>query len=140
MSRKKERLLIRIMGIWQIVGGLLTIIFYGFYQQQLASGTPEGNLAQLTAITAQFGNVFVFICTFGTLLIGLGIANLVVSKRYVKDNEVNIKIGVFLVIQALFSYLILDIVSLVLGMSAGVILLAKNKGIKINYQKNLIMK
>lgn len=136
MERKRERQLIRIMGIWQILDGVLTIGIYGFYQQQIFSGMVESNLAQLDAIDALFGNVFLFVCTFGTLLIGLGLANLVISQRYVKDNQVNIKIGVYLLVQGLFSYLILDIISLALGMTAGIILLARNKGIKLNLQKS----
>ncbi|MBO0431204.1 hypothetical protein [Enterococcus sp. DIV0660C] len=136
MERKRERQLIRIMGIWQILDGVLTIGIYGFYQQQIFSGMVESNLAQLHAIDALFGNVFLFVCTFGTLLIGLGLANLVISQRYVKDNQVNIKIGVYLLVQGLFSYLILDIISLALGMTAGIILLARNKGIKLNLQKS----
>ncbi|MBO0481191.1 hypothetical protein [Candidatus Enterococcus courvalinii] len=136
MERKRERQLIRIMGIWQILDGVLTIGIYGFYQQQIFSGMVESNLAQLNAIDALFGNVFLFVCTFGTLLIGLGLANLVISHRYVKDNQVNIKIGVYLLVQGLFSYLILDIISLALGMTAGIILLARNKGIKLNVQKS----
>lgn len=136
MERKRERQLIRIMGIWQILDGVLTIGIYGLYQKQIFSGMVESNLAQLNAIDALFGNVFLFVCTFGTLLIGLGLANLVISKRYVKDNQVNIKIGVYLLVQGLFSYLILDIISLALGMTAGIILLARNKGIKLNVQKS----
>ena len=136
MERKRERQLIRMMGIWQILDGVVTIGIYGLYQQQIFSGMVESHLAQLRAIDALFGNVFLFVCTFGTLLIGLGLANLVISQRYVKDNQVNIKIGVYLLVQGLFSYLILDIISLALGMTAGIILLARNKGIKLNVQKS----
>lgn len=133
MNRKTERRLIRIMGIWQILDGLLTIIFYGL-MPQVGITNSESTFAQLTAISEQFGSVTIFICTFGTFLIGLGISNLVVSKRYVKNDQINIKVGVFLIIQGIFSYAILDIISLALAMTAGVILLAKNKGIR-NYKK-----
>ncbi|WP_321383271.1 hypothetical protein [uncultured Enterococcus sp.] len=135
MNRKRERQLIRILGIWQILDGLLTIVVYGFYQQQVFSGVTAAGETQVNAIQAVFGNVFMFVCTFGTLLIGLGLINLVISKRYIKDNQVNVKIGVYLILQGLLSYFILDIISLALAMSAGVILLARNKGIKWQTQK-----
>lgn len=135
MNRKRERQLIRILGIWQILDGLLTIVVYGFYQQQVFSGVTAAGETQVNAIQAVFGNVFMFVCTFGTLLIGLGLINLVISKRYIKDNQVNVKIGVYLILQGLLSYFILDIISLALAMSAGVILLARNKGIKWQIQK-----
>lgn len=129
MSRKKERVLIALMGIWQIIDGLLTIFVYGFYQQKLNQGTNAMSLV------ARESNAFMLICTFGALLIGLGLANLVISKRYVKDNQVCVKLGIFLLIQALFSYFILDIISLVIGMVAGVVMLAKNKRIRLESHK-----
>lgn len=135
MNRKRERQLIRIMGIWQILDGLFTIFIYGFYQQNIFPGITAAGDTQVSAINAAFGNVFMFVCTFGILLIGSGMINLLISKRYVKDDQVNVKIGVYLILQGLASYFILDIISLALAMSAGVILLARNKGIKWNTQK-----
>ena len=129
MSRKKERILITVMGIWQIIDGLLTIFVYGFYQLKLGQGTNAMSLV------SRESNAFMLICTFGALLIGLGLANLVISKRYVKDNQVCVKLGIYLLIQALFSYFILDIISLVIGMVAGVVMLAKNKRIRIESHK-----
>lgn len=85
-------------------------------------------------MNALFGNAFLFVCGFGTLLIGLGLFNLIASQKYVKDDQVITSIGVVLLIQAFFSYMIFDVISLILGMSAAVILLAKNKSIRLNSQ------
>lgn len=134
MSRKRERMLMKIMGIWQIIDGLITILFYGIYQEFFAHHSTSSFSTQYNGMNALFGNAFLFICGFGTLLIGLGLFNLIASQKYVRDDEVIRSIGVVLVIQALFSYLIFDVISLVLGMSAAVILLAKNKSIRLSSQ------
>ena len=134
MSRKKERTLIKIMGIWQIIDGLITIMFYGIYQEFFAQNNSSSFSTQYHGMNALFGNAFLFVCGFGTLLIGLGLFNLIASQKYVKDDQVITSIGVVLLIQAFFSYMIFDVISLILGMSAAVILLAKNKSIRLNSQ------
>lgn len=134
MSRKKERMLIKIMGIWQVIDGLITIVFYGIYQEFFSHHNTSNFSTQYHGMNALFGNAFLFICGFGTLLIGLGLFNLIASQKYIKDDQVIRAIGVVLLIQALFSYMILDVISLVLGMSAAVILLAKNKSIRLSSQ------
>ncbi|MBX8937679.1 MULTISPECIES: hypothetical protein [Enterococcus] len=134
MSRKKERTLIKIMGIWQIIDGLITIMFYGIYQEFFAQNNSSSFSTQYHGMNALFGNAFLFVCGFGTLLIGLGLFNLIASQKYIKDDQVITSIGVVLLIQAFFSYMIFDVISLILGMSAAVILLAKNKSIRLNSQ------
>jgi len=134
MSRKKERTLIKIMGIWQIIDGLITIMFYGIYQEFFAQNNSSSFSTQYHGMNALFGNAFLFVCGFGTLLIGLGLFNLIASQKYVKDDQIITSIGVVLLIQAFFSYMIFDVISLILGMSAAVILLAKNKSIRLNSQ------
>lgn len=134
MSRKKERTLIKIMGIWQIIDGLITIMFYGIYQEFFAQNNSSSFSTQYHGMNALFGNAFLFVCGFGILLIGLGLFNLIASQKYIKDDQVITSIGVVLLIQAFFSYMIFDVISLILGMSAAVILLAKNKSIRLNSQ------
>lgn len=134
MSRKKERTLIKIMGIWQIIDGLITIMFYGIYQEFFAQNNMSSFSTQYHGMNALFGNAFLFVCGFGTLLIGLGLFNLIASQKYIKEDQVITSIGVVLLIQAFFSYMIFDVISLILGMSAAVILLAKNKSIRLNSQ------
>ncbi|MHC5269840.1 hypothetical protein ACYSNO_11800 [Enterococcus sp. LJL98] len=127
MKRGIERKLILALGIWQIIDGLVTIFYYGLYKFgfQLQGSAKENVLTD----TMQ-SSLFTLTTTFGILLITLGIANFVVSQRYLKDNRVNKKTGYFLIIQALFSYVIFDLISVVISMSAAVILLSKNKSIK----------
>lgn len=130
MSRNIERKLVYVVGSWQLVHGLFTILYYSIFQRNTVS----------TAIYYQFdgmlsaGTIFAVINTFGTLVMGVGLFNLVVAKNYMKDNTISKKIGAWLILIGLFSYFIMDMPSLVLAMSAGILYLAKNKSIKVNHR------
>ena len=131
MSRKMERRLVLIMGIWQIIDGLITIIFYGLGNQLNLFGFSSGNVTYLKQLDATYGNIFLFVSSFGVVLIGLGIVNILLSKKYIKDDQIHFKMGMYIMIQSLLSYFILDFISLILGMTAGVLLIAKNKSIRL---------
>ncbi|BCA86714.1 hypothetical protein EsVE80_22370 [Enterococcus saigonensis] len=130
MNRKKERLLIRILAAWQITDGLITIIYYGFYRSYILPNHGSKDM-----LVSPYGNIFLLVATFGILLIGLGIANLLIARCSLKDNQINVKIGVWLLAQTALSYLMMDIPGVVLSVCTAVILLAKNKTIKLNLQK-----
>jgi hypothetical protein len=130
MSRKTERILVRLLGCWQVIDGVITILLYSMYKRNQLSGVTNLSNEHAKAIDAAFGNIFIFIGMFGTLLIGCGLFNLVVAKRYIKDNQMNQKVGIWLIALSIFSYFSMDLLSVVLGMSAAVILLSKNKGIR----------
>lgn len=131
MNRRIDRRLVLIMGIWQIIDGLITIAFYGLGNHLDLFGFNSGNVAYLKQLDATYGNIFLFVCSFGVVLIGLGIVNILLSTKYIKDDQTHFKMGIYLMIQGLLSYFILDIISLILGMTAGVLLIAKNKSIRM---------
>ncbi|WP_430610132.1 hypothetical protein [Enterococcus sp. DIV0876] len=135
MSRKNERYLVLIMGMWQIIDGLITIVFYGLGNQLNLFGFNSSNLTYLKQLDANYGNIFLFVSSFGVILIGLGIVNVLLSKKYIKDDQIHLKMGIYMMIQGVLSYFILDFISLILGMTAGVLLIAKNKSIRL--KKNL---
>lgn len=127
MSRKIERRLVTILGTWQIIDGLITIFYYGLYKY----GWQVNNVSGVDQLSQTiYSNLFTVSNTFGILLIALGLSNLVLSSRYLKDNQIHLKIGIYLLVQVAFSYLVFDLISVVLGISAAVILLSKNKSIK----------
>lgn len=133
MKRGIERKLVILLGIWQIIDGLITIFYYGLYKY----GYQLNTLSDKNEFTDTLqSSLFTVTNTFGILLISLGLINLLISKRYLKDNQISRKIGVFLIIQSLFSYIIFDLISVIFGMSSAVIILAKNKSIK----KNIVLK
>lgn len=127
MSRNLERKLIMILGTWQIIDGLITIFFYGLYKY----GWKVSDLSSSSDVSEViYSNLFTVTTTFGILLISLGLVNILISHKYLKDNQISQKIGIFLIIQVIFAYMIFDIISVVLGISAAIILLSKNKSIK----------
>lgn len=134
MTRQLEKRLTLALGIWQIIDGLITILYYGVYKLGPLSG-KLGQAPEESAIAVVNSSMFTLVCTFGSLLIGLGLMNLVMAKRYLKNEATTKKIGLFLLGQGLFSYFILDIPSMVLSITCGVIYFAKNKAIKRNLQQ-----
>lgn len=129
MNRKLERRMLVIMGIWQILDGLVTILYYGFYKLAPLTG-KIGNQVADQASQSVNSSMFTLTCTFGSLLIGLGILNLVVSKRYLKDQQQGKKVGFFILAQGLFSYFVLDLPSMILSFSIGVIYFAKKGALR----------
>ncbi|KAF1302793.1 hypothetical protein [Enterococcus sp. JM9B] len=136
MNRKVERRMMTVMGIWQIIDGLVTILYFGFYKLAPLSGKMGAQVSE-QAIQSLNSSMFTLTCTFGSLLIGLGIFNLVTVKRYLKDGQRAKKFGLLFLGQGLFSYFVLDIPSMLIGIVTGVVYFAKNKALK---QAGLIKK
>ncbi|KLV28247.1 hypothetical protein CHH55_01255 [Niallia circulans] len=138
MNRKLERNLVRIVGVWQIIDGLITILLYGTLKKVEGARLAEDSaFVYMKAMESYVGSVYIFIGMFGALLIGLGLINLVCAKKYMIDDQVHVKVAVWLFVCGALSYIIMDIISLVLCMSAGILVLAKNKSIrKINRTTN----
>lgn len=134
MNRKLERNLVRIVGVWQIIDGLFTILLYGTLKKvEGAKLVEDSAFAYMKAMESYVGSIYIFIGMFGALLIGLGLINLVCAKKYMIDDQVHVKVAVWLFVCGALSYIIMDIISLVLCMSAAILVLAKNKSIrKIN--------
>ncbi|TRZ38045.1 hypothetical protein CEQ21_21775 [Niallia circulans] len=131
MNRRLERNLVIIAGIWQIIDGLLTILVYGTLKKiEGASLIENTSFAYMKAMESVVGSIYIFIGIFGSILIGLGLFNLVCAKKYIKDDHVHVKVALWLLVCGVMSYFIMDIISVVLYMSAGMIMLAKNKSIK----------
>ncbi|MEM5009856.1 hypothetical protein WKH57_03930 [Niallia taxi] len=131
MNRRLERNLVIIAGIWQIIDGLLTILVYGTLKKIEGANLIENtSFAYMKAMESVVGSIYIFIGIFGSILIGLGLFNLVCVKKYIKDDQVHVKVAIWLLVCGVMSYFIMDIISVVLYMSAGMIMLAKNKSIK----------
>lgn len=131
MNRRLERNLVRIAGIWQIIDGLFTILVYGTLKKVEGANLIENtSFAYMKALESVVGSIYIFIAIFGSILIGVGMFNLVRAKKYIKDDQVHVKVAVWFLVCGAMSYIIMDIISVVLYMSAGMILLAKNKSIK----------
>lgn len=125
-----ERKLVIALGIWQILDGVITIIFYGLFKRHQFSQISDLTYQNAKELDSLFSSTFIIISIFGTLLIGLGLFNLVVAKRYLKNQAVSLKWIMWLLTVAVFSLFVMDIVSLVLASSSVVSLFAKRSAIK----------
>ena len=131
MTRKLERRLTYLVGIWQIIDGVITILFYGTHIRNQASNIEGLSYGYAKGMNSIFGSIYSLIGTFGILLIGLGLLNLYFAKQHLKDDAISYKVPFWLIGVGIFSYFIMDIPSLILCMSAGVIALSKNKSLKM---------
>ena len=138
MNRRLERRLVKIAGVWQIIDGLITILVYGTYKKVEGANLIEHtSFAYMKAIESVVGSIYIFIGIFGAVLIGLGLFNLVCVKKYIKDDQVHVKVAIWLLVCGAISYIVMDIINVVLCLSAGLIILAKNKSIKkLNIRSN----
>lgn len=130
MSRRLERVFIYIAAAWQLLDGLLTIFVYGVFIKKQGLDVAGLSVAQMRAMKALFGSIFNFVVIFGVLLILLGLLNIYLARKHWKDGVVGWKLPVWLLFCGIFSYFIMDIPNIFLFMSAGIIGLAKNKGMK----------
>ncbi|MBE6183507.1 hypothetical protein [Heyndrickxia ginsengihumi] len=130
MSRRLERGLIYCTGIWQIVDGLLTIFLYGLYIKKQGSKAAGLNIPEMHAMQSLFGSIFNFVVIFGFFLIIIGLVNLYLGKYLLKDGVILWRTPIWFLSCGIISYFMMDVVSLFLLMSSGVITLAKNKGFK----------
>ncbi|MEH6991838.1 hypothetical protein V7075_03915 [Neobacillus drentensis] len=128
MTRKLERKLIYIGAIWEMITGLITILLYASYIKKQGLGVKETSFAKVEAIQSVFGSLYMFSVTFGMLFIAIGLINFLVAKN-LKDNEVTVKVPIWLFIIGLASYFLMDILSSLMFLSAGILALAKNKSI-----------
>lgn len=130
MKSSMERRVVSLLGIWQLVDGVITIIFYGLFKRYQFSQLSELSYQNAKALDSLFGSTFIFISLFGTLLIGLGLFHLVLAKRYMKEDTTSKKWLVWLSVVSLFSLLVMDIISLILAVISLVLLVAKRQAIK----------
>ncbi|MBC2283127.1 hypothetical protein [Listeria booriae] len=130
MSRRLERVFIYIAAAWQLLDGLLTIFVYGVFIKKQGLDVAGLSVAQMRAMKALFGSIFNFVVIFGVLLILLGLLNIYLARKHWKDGVVGWKLPVWLLACGIFSYFIMDIPNIFLFMSAGIIGLAKNKGMR----------
>ncbi|MBC1458873.1 hypothetical protein [Listeria newyorkensis] len=137
MSRRLERVFIYIAAAWQLLDGLLTVFVYGLFIKRQGLDVAGLSVAQMRAMKALFGSIFNFVVIFGVLLILLGLLNIYLARKHWKNGAIGWKLPVWFLVCGVFSYFIMDMPNIFLFMSAGIIGLAKNKGMRAQ-QNNLI--
>lgn len=124
MKRDFERKLLYILSIWQIIDGIITCGYYGIFISLTNTMNKKTLIPGYTIVTIGLGG----------FLIILGLMNSFVLKNQIKDNQVLDSYVWLLIVESIISYLIMDIIGLILLISIIVIALAKNKAIKVSNQ------
>ncbi|MEK5389629.1 hypothetical protein NSQ59_04485 [Margalitia sp. FSL K6-0131] len=125
MNRKLEKRLILVGAIWEIISGLITVLFYATsIKKQGLTVVPN-----MEAMQSIFGSLYMFAVTFGMLFIAIGFINLYLSRQ-MKNEHVEKKIPIWFIIVGLASYFVMDILGALMFLSAGILALAKNKSVR----------
>jgi len=132
ISRKTERLLMVIAGLWQIFNGVITIYVYAPYHRRAGLDLIDYSVTiiEAEAISQVFANFYMFIVIYGMIYMVIGLL-LVYLSRKMTDNKVTYAIPITALVIGLAAYFGMDIMSVVFCSLTGVLALAKNKSIKI---------
>jgi hypothetical protein len=135
MKRTFERRAIYIACIWQLITGAITLFFYS-YHVKAAEGQQVTNLSpiELKSVQSVFSNLYTFTITYGLFFIVLAIVNFLLTRTYIKDQSIQLKMPIYWLILAVIYYFLSDFISVFLFMAASVIAFSKNKPTK-NYLK-----
>lgn len=134
MSNKMEKTLVYIASGWQLLDGLITIFIYAPYIKQKGLNAAGLTFVEKEGLNSLLGSIYSVASIYGILLILLGFITIYITRSYLKEGIVPGKVPFWFLICGIFSYFTMDIISLILYMGAGIIILAKNRSLKI-YEK-----
>lgn len=126
--KKRESLLLMLLGLWQVVTGSITILVYSFLKKGNMQRIIE--IGNSTLFQAKYGALFALINIFGTIFILFGLLNLLISKQCIHQNKYSNKICAWLVFQSVFLYLCMDLIGAILATIVTILYLAKRKVLK----------
>lgn len=133
VGRRFEKRLTAVAGVWEIFVGLITIFFYAPYYRRegldlIEDGIP---LVEAGAINSIFSSLYMFIVILGVFFILLGLINLFFAKK-IRHDQAEKKIPIFWMLAGVLFYFMMDFISAILLLTAGVLAFAKNKSIVKN--------
>lgn len=119
MSRKLERFFVYLASCWQILTGTITA---GMYLLNMSS-----TLGNAGPNESMFG---MFVFTYGMAYVTIGVLNIILTYKYVKDDSLQKEMAIFWLILLVVFLLLADYVSVMGLVIASTLLLAKNKSIR----------
>ena len=125
-----ERTLVKLMAVWQVVIGILTIFVYAPLYKKGGQGMDEVSVAYGRAMRSVFNSMWLFIISFGMLSIVSGLILWFVSRE-IKDEAILTKVPTYVLVVSVVAYLMMDVVSGTIGITAVFFMLSKNKAIKM---------
>lgn len=126
MTRKVERILCRIGGIWNIITGAITLFFYSPWVKSNLFLNMNGETKGLNFLSE---NINLFVMTFGLVFILVGSFNLVLATKI--DNHASLKkVPIWFFIWGLISFFTVDIIGVLCYLPASFLIVIKNKSIR----------
>ena len=135
MSRSFERKVIYAASIWQLVTGAITIFYYSFTLKKQGANVDKLTLLEQKGVQSLFDSLYSFAVTYGVLFIDIAGLNIIFVRWLVRDNTLQYMLPIYWIVLAAAFYFLSDYISLTLCLVAAVIALAKNKPIKIAFDK-----
>lgn len=135
MNRSFERKAIYIACIWQVITGLITLFFYSYHIKVEGSKLTNLSPIELKSIHSVFNSFYTFAITYGIFFIVIAIVNLLLTRSYVKDKSIQLKMPFFWLVLAVIYYFLSDFISVFLFMLASVIAFSKNKPTKKYFKR-----
>ncbi|WP_225743851.1 hypothetical protein [Marinilactibacillus sp. Marseille-P9653] len=142
MDRKTERKLIIAASVWHFINAILTIFVFGLWFKNSGDLSITEIYPEMAGGSGSFVDILYTVMTsYGLIIILVGIINIYCLK-FMKDNEINKKWQVWMVVMCLASFLTIDVISSLLYMIVLVTYSSKNKAIRLKHESkktNLIV-
>lgn len=134
VNRNLEKKIIIGISSWQLLIGIITVFFYAPYLKSNGFVLTQGSELDAASVQMLSNNLFTVAFTMGMLSIVLGCINFYLAK-ILKPDVSEKKIPIWFIICAGICFFMMDIISVGLLITVSILLLAKNKAIKVNHER-----
>lgn len=139
MERKAERRTIVVVSVWHFINALLTIFVFGLWFKNNGDFTVNELYPELAGGSSSFVDIlYTVMSTYGIAILLIGIAN-IYCLRYLRDDTINRKWQLWMVVMCLVSLFSMDVISTFLYMIVFVTYISKNKAIRLNNERKQVL-
>lgn len=139
MERKAERRTIVVVSVWHFINALLTIFVFGLWFKNNGDFTVNELYPELAGGSSSFVDIlYTVMSTYGIAILLIGIAN-IHCLRYLRDDTINRKWQLWMVVMCLVSLFSMDVISTFLYMIVFVTYISKNKAIRLNNERKQVL-
>ncbi|MEC6747072.1 hypothetical protein VXN63_00845 [Marinilactibacillus sp. XAAS-LB27] len=136
MDRKAERKLIFAASLWHFINAILTIFVFGLWFKNSGDLSIMEIYPEMAGGSGSFVDIlYTVMSSYGLIIVLVGMINIYCLK-FMKDNEINKKWQVWMVVMCLASFMTIDVISSLLYMVVLVTYSSKNKAIRLRHGKH----
>ncbi|WP_373782095.1 hypothetical protein [Jeotgalibaca porci] len=131
MKRNLERNILRIGGTWNLVNGLITILFYGTWlKKEGISLLFSSTSLELRTGGSLLDSVYIVAIGYGLLQIIIGIVNYIIVRN-MRNNRIQQSFIIWISALLILSLVSADIMGIIIYLVLLIIYQARNKAIKL---------